>query len=347
MPRLQIESPHDKFFRFAFKHVELVRDLIQWTFPASLVKQLDLTTIRWEAGSWTDSKLRDKRADLLFSCPIIKQGDSRSSPAQNAFLYILLEHKSVADPYTVLQVLSYLLRIWEEQQRGNIPLTPIFALVIYHGMTPWNAPTNIRELLGTEFAALDLQLDFQLKILDLTSWTENPQETSPILTSTLQLLKYSRRPELIRLLKEIFERWRDSLVSPLFKEWLQAAWNYVMSTNQDLSETQVQEIVDELLSVQYEPGSLVDRLYRQGHSEGLTKGLAEGLAEGLAKGLAKGKAEGLANGTERGIVIGRIQLMQQLLGLDVSSNDDLLQLKLPQVHDLAASLEQRLKDKSI
>jgi len=333
--RLPIESPHDKFFRFAFKHVELVHDLIQWTFPASLVKQLDLTAIRWEAGSWTDSKLRDKRADLLFSCPIIKQGNSRKSQAQNALLYILLEHKSAADHYNVLQVLSYLLRIWEEQQRGNVPLTPIFALVIYHGMTPWNAPTNIRELLGTECAALDLQLDFQLKILDLTNWTENPQETSPILTSTLQLLKYSRRPELINLLKEIFERWRDSLVSPSFKEWLQAAWSYVMSTNQDLSERQVQEIVDELLSVQYEPGSLVDRLYRQGHSERLTKGLAEG------------KTEGLANGPERGIIIGRIQLLQQLLGLDISSNDDLLQLKLPQIHDLATSLEQRLKDKSI
>jgi flagellar biosynthesis/type III secretory pathway protein FliH len=131
-----------------------------------------------------------------------------------------------------------------------------------------------------------------------------------------------------------------------------------MSTNQDLTNEQVQEIVDELLSVQYEPGSLVDRLYRQGHSEGLTKGLAEGLtkglaegkAEGLAKGkaegLAKGKAEGLANGTERGIVIGRIQLLQQLLGLEVSSKDYLLQLNLPQVQDLAASLQQRLNDKS-
>jgi flagellar biosynthesis/type III secretory pathway protein FliH len=139
-----------------------------------------------------------------------------------------------------------------------------------------------------------------------------------------------------------------------------------MSTNQDLTNAQVQEIVDELLSVQYEPGSLVDRLYRQGHSEGLTKGLAEGLtkglaegkaeglakgkAEGLAKGkaegLAKGKAEGLANGTERGIVIGRIQLLQQLLGLEVSSKDYLLQLNLPQIHDLATSLQQQLKDKS-
>jgi hypothetical protein len=200
-------------------------------------------------------------------------------------------------------------------------------------MTPWNAPTDIRELLGTEFAALDLQLNFQLKILDLTNWTENPQETTPILTSTLQLLKYSRRPELIKLLKEIFERWRDSLVSPLFKEWLQAAWNYVMSTNQDLSETQVQEIVDELLSVQYEPGSLVDRLYRQGHSEGHIMGLTEG------------KAEGLANGTEIGIIIGRIQLLQQLLGLEVSPSNELLQLDIPQINLIATSLEQRLNEK--
>ncbi len=189
MPRLQIESPHDKFFRFAFKHVELVRDLIQWTFPASDVKQLDLTAVRWEVGTWTDSKLRDKRADLLFSCPIIKRDDSRKSPAKNALLYILLEHKSAGDHYTVLQVLSYLLRIWEEQQRGNVPLTPIFALVIYHGTTPWSAPTNIRELLGTEFAAFDLQLDFQLKIIDLTSWTENQRETSPHFDINLATVK--------------------------------------------------------------------------------------------------------------------------------------------------------------
>jgi len=111
-----------------------------------------------------------------------------------------------------------------------------------------------------------------------------------------------------------------------------------MSTNQDITDAQVQEIVDELLSVQYEPGSLVDRLYRQGHSEGLSKGFAEGKSEG--------KAEGLADGTERGIVIGRIQLLQQLLGLDISSNNELLQLNLPQLHDLVTSLEQQLKDKS-
>jgi len=104
--RLPIESPHDKFFRFAFKHVDLVRDLIQWTFPASMVNQLDLSQLRWEVGSWTDSKLQDKRADLLFSCPILIQSDSRKSQSQKAFLYVLLEHKSVPDHYTVLQALS-------------------------------------------------------------------------------------------------------------------------------------------------------------------------------------------------------------------------------------------------
>ena len=224
-------------------------------------------------------------------------------------------------------------------QRGK--RIPILLRSVSDTLAPLSSPPAIQKASCRTLQHLPTKpvlLDFKLKILDLTSWTENSRETSPILTSTLQLLKYSRRPELIGLLKDIFERWRDSLVSQSFKEWLQAAWSYVMSTNQDLSETQVQEIVAELLSVEYEPGSLVDRLYRQGHSEGLTKGHAEGIAEGLAK--------GLANGTERGIVIGRIQLLQQLLGLAISSNDDLVQLKLPQVRDLAASLEQRLKDKS-
>jgi len=102
-----------------------------------------------------------------------------------------------------------------------------------------------------------------------------------------------------------------------------------MSTNQDLSETQVQEIVAELLSVEYEPGSLVDRLYRQGHSEGPTKG----------------HAEGLANGTERGIIIGRIQLLQQLLGLTITPSDELTHLDLEPIRELANSLERRLKEK--
>ena len=102
-----------------------------------------------------------------------------------------------------------------------------------------------------------------------------------------------------------------------------------MSTNQDLSETQVQEIVAELLFVEYEPGSLVDRLYHQGHSEGLTKG----------------HAEGLANGTERGIIIGRIQLLQQLLGLTITPSDELTHLDLEPIRELANSLERRLKEK--
>lgn len=106
MRHLPIESPHDKFFRFAFKHVDLACDLIQWTFPASLVNQLDLSQIRWEADSWTDSKLQDKRADLLLTCPTQKQSDSRKPKSENAFLHVLLEHKSVPDHNTVLQALS-------------------------------------------------------------------------------------------------------------------------------------------------------------------------------------------------------------------------------------------------
>lgn len=315
------DSPHDKFFRFAFKHIDLVRALTQMTFPANLLNQLDLNAIRLESGTWIDSKLREKRADLLFSLPILRTNEDPKTAARTALLYLLLEHKSTADHYTVLQVLSYLLQIWEDQKRKNTHLTPIFALVIFHGSTRWNAPTTFRELLPMEFDAKDLQLDFKITIFDLTTWTANQWDPSPILTSTLQLLKYSRSPDLSDLLFGILDRIRASAIRHTLEEWFQACWNYAMTTNPYMTNTRIQEIVDELLSVEFEPGSAADQLYRQGHQEGL------------------------ADGAEIGIIIGRIQLLQQLLGLEVSPSNELLQLDIPQINLIATSLEQRLNEK--
>jgi predicted transposase YdaD len=137
----------------------------------------------------------------------------------------------------------------------------------------------------------------------------------------LQLLKYSRSPDLSDLLFGILDRIRASAIRHTLEEWFQACWNYAMTTNPYMTNTRIQEIVDELLSVEFEPGSAADQLYRQGHQEGL------------------------ADGAEIGIIIGRIQLLQQLLGLEVSPSNELLQLDIPQINLIATSLEQRLNEK--
>ena len=61
-------------------------------------------------------------------------------------MYFLFEHKSQSDPLTVLQLLSYIVRIWEKRLRDGVPLCPIVPLVVYHGESGWTAARSISEL---------------------------------------------------------------------------------------------------------------------------------------------------------------------------------------------------------
>ena len=50
---------------------------------------------------------------------------------------LLLEHKSSIVPYPHLQLLRYMLEIWESNQRKKEPLLPIVPIILYHGEEKW------------------------------------------------------------------------------------------------------------------------------------------------------------------------------------------------------------------
>jgi len=79
-------------------------------------------------------RLIEESADLLYHVNLHKQGD--------AYLYILLEHKSYPDPQTPFQLLRYLVRIWERDSREGEDLRPIVPVVVYHGQERWRAATG-------------------------------------------------------------------------------------------------------------------------------------------------------------------------------------------------------------
>ena len=78
---------------------------------------MNLDTLQLETGSFVDADLREKFSDLLFSVEL------KSIPAdavsKQALVYFLFEHKSQSDPLTVLQMLSYMVRIWEKRVRDS------------------------------------------------------------------------------------------------------------------------------------------------------------------------------------------------------------------------------------
>lgn len=78
-------------------------------------------------------------------------------------------------------------------------------------------------------------------------------------------------------------------------------------------------IVQSVFPTQIEPGSIADRLIKQGREEGREEGV------------------------EKGVVVGKIQTLQELVGDPVSSRAVLLAVDLSELEQSLAELQRRLR----
>ena len=88
---------------------------------------LDLDSLELTKDSFIDKRLRQRYSDLLYR---LKFKDGRPG-----FVYFLLEHKRAPKRFTALQLLRYMVQIWEKtlaQGIGTAELPPIMPVVLYH-----------------------------------------------------------------------------------------------------------------------------------------------------------------------------------------------------------------------
>ncbi|MFO0978058.1 MAG: Rpn family recombination-promoting nuclease/putative transposase [Planctomycetaceae bacterium] len=330
-----LPTPHNNFFHFALSHLPNARGLIETQLSPAAVAELKLDTLQLETGSFIDPDLREKFADLLFSVELANS--SAESTGIQALVYFLFEHKSQSDPLTVLQVLSYMVRIWEKRLRDGEPLCPIVPLLVYHGETVWSAATSLAGLIPTPAALADYQIQFQPPLLDLSRLDDEEIQGESVLRNTLRLLKYSRSRQLVEKLREILELIARALPAARFEEWIKAIEVYIMTVNKNIDHEQYKQTLASILPTQFEPGSLADRLLIQGREEGQKIGELSGLR--------KGREEGREEGEKIGELIGKVQLLEELLGATVTSRSDLLasdpETLLNRVTSLQAELRKR------
>lgn len=72
----------------------------------------------------------------------------------------------------------------------------------------------------------------------------------------------------------------------------------------------------------------------------------EALKNGLQKGREEGREEGRQEGEARGRKVGRITLMQELLGMPTSQPEELAGYDDVQLHDIAEQLQRQLRARS-
>ncbi len=125
MDEKSLPTPHNNFFQFALSNPIAARSLIETQLPDAVLKELKLDSLKIESGSFVDPDLREKHSDLLMAAELAQPESGKHS---RALVYLLFEHKSEPDTLTVLQLLSYILRIWEMQARERGKLSPIIPL---------------------------------------------------------------------------------------------------------------------------------------------------------------------------------------------------------------------------
>jgi predicted transposase/invertase (TIGR01784 family) len=135
-------TPHDEFFSFVLSDTENARDFILNTLPDPVVELLDLESISVSRESFIDDKLKEGRTDVLIrtrvcGCP--------------AYVYVLVEHKSNSERWTVFQLLKYMVRIWDKEVKScsgkavKKPLPVIIPVIFYQGSRTWRYPPSFGE----------------------------------------------------------------------------------------------------------------------------------------------------------------------------------------------------------
>jgi hypothetical protein len=219
--------------------------------------------------------LQEQFSDLLYRVPLRTGTD--------IFLYLLFEHKSQPEAYTRLQLLGYMVRIWEQERRETGRISPIVPLVVYHGRRRWPYARRFEALLRGPAEVRKYLPSFEHELLDLSVLPDEAIRGEVTVRVVQLVLKHifdkdlgARLPAILALAREVFQQ-----ASGL--EMLVTILRYVLRAGSNVGAEDLEKAITAALPV--EGGILRKTLAEQWLEEGREQGLKQGLKQGLEQGL--------------------------------------------------------------
>jgi predicted transposase/invertase (TIGR01784 family) len=236
-----------------------------------VAETLDLDSLALQSGSFVDEDLQEQFADLLYQVHLHDAGD--------AYLYLLLEHKSYPDPETPFQLLRYLVRIWERDQRDDKDLRPIVPVVVYHGRSRWRIATDFAGLFTGPAALRPYWPQFRYELQDLSALSDEEVRGTVHLQIALLVLKYIFDPALRGRLEEIFLMFRELAEAETALEYLRTVLYYVGNANTTLTAEEMVTIVQHTMAD--EGDEIMQRVADHWIEQGIEQGRIQNLQENI------------------------------------------------------------------
>ncbi len=288
----QITNPHDAFFKQFLSKPEIAADFLTQHLPSELLALLALPTLAEQKESFVDEALRSHFGDLLYQV--------QTKGGKPLYLYLLFEHKSYPDDDVAFQVLRYKVRIWEKEIGKAKRLTPIVALVVYHGEVKWTAPLNFADLFEWEKDEQEVGVvlqrylpEFVYHLVDLSALSDAEIQGGVWLRVFELLLKHIFDPTLGQQLYNILALTIELAQQVSGMEMLVTMLRYVARAGPGASKEEIHQTVMQLFAK--EGGVLMKTAAQEWMEEAEAIGLQKGEAIGLEKGMLHAQRQMILN----------------------------------------------------
>ncbi len=187
-------------------------------------------------GTFVDRVLRAHLTDRLYTV--------RTLGGRQAFLYVLIEHKSQADKRIGWQLAKYQIEILKQWEREHLEwerLPAVVPFVFYHGATKWRIPNEFLALVDAEEGWRPYLFNFRFPVFDLGQFDDRELSRQPRLKAWLLVIKYGTREFLLAEMK-------GPLIEALsaVPEDLPVLLKYMIESYENIGEPEVCEIIQEI-----------------------------------------------------------------------------------------------------
>lgn len=262
----KIVNPHDKVIRFFFDENETAKSFFQEYLPPRITENLALDSLEISKDTFISPKMSDYFSDILYYIRLNNM---------DAYIYLLIDHKSWEERFMGLQLLKYMVRIWELylKQNKNVEILPvILPIVIYNGPTKWRVNTSFVSLFNASENVKDYIPNFNYNLHDISHIPDEEIRGVVLLRILFKTFKYIYKPELRHKLPEILRLFSELKDKSRTTEYLEVLLRYVSSSARDIEEDELKETVIQIFE---RGGDLMATIAEKWLAEGKKEGKEE------------------------------------------------------------------------
>lgn len=237
--------------------------------------KLDLDDLKIEPKDFLSIVFKETRADMIYRVPILGREESLC-------VYVLLEHKSFDDFWTILQADGYAGQISQEELRqarnekrltADFRLSPVLVIIFHHGETAFSGPIDVAGVYENDEVFADYIPHRKAILFDLRTLSEGeiPDDPEvPELYAVLRIMREIFSIEIGTKSREVLERLKPYSEIPKYRRIIRFLWYYLISTARHLAKRELMRVTETVKQVigEKEMPTILEQIRSEGEAKG-------------------------------------------------------------------------------